>query len=474
MLFYDLSTKFLLQIFVGYIFYYFRIKTDCYIRQNNSSETAGIHYISRCTFLFKTRRSVKMAAAVLAVDTSGYLRNSLGDKVSSTDIAALEEWLSARIETEYQAWKRQLTAAMKEIERERKAGLDLCNAIKSANDRLQQFFNANTWLTREPSIFHAADLDSKTSQVKLLERNLTALLQLARQFVADDQQESHGGFSQLPIIYEKIDRRGSLVISTDVSVQTEAMQRVDRTTQAQLNQKLINASSSSYRTTGAKLHKSTSCSDLSSAKSTNSSKSSRMSEQQHQQHMMIKGQSTQQKNFLMDDNRGQSYGTVRADEHYVRNQVVVVTAERIDKVQNSTNGLPFISLDVDNSVLRTQGFLTGRKILYNEMSTDRGDQRDMKTSRDNAKQVAVNTKLLSSAKHHSKVMSIIFQTAKCLHCHKLYKINENGDTSCRYHPMSKKRLDKFDINKNVINVEYLWECCLQTTDAIGCTIGKHV
>ena len=65
-------------------------------------------------------------------------------------------------------------------------------------------------------------------------------------------------------------------------------------------------------------------------------------------------------------------------------------------------------------------------------------------------------------------------TTRCLRCHKIYTARENHKMSCRYHPKSKKKIEKYDHRGKLLMVTYIFECCMQRTDAAGCCIGEHV
>ena len=65
-------------------------------------------------------------------------------------------------------------------------------------------------------------------------------------------------------------------------------------------------------------------------------------------------------------------------------------------------------------------------------------------------------------------------TTRCLRCHKLYKVRDNHRKACRYHARGKRKIEKYDNNGKLVTVTYLWECCLQATDAHGCSTGEHI
>jgi hypothetical protein len=65
-------------------------------------------------------------------------------------------------------------------------------------------------------------------------------------------------------------------------------------------------------------------------------------------------------------------------------------------------------------------------------------------------------------------------TGKCLRCHKVYKIKDNHRLACNYHPKAKQTVEKYDTDGKLLRITYLWECCLQRSEAPGCCTGAHV
>ena len=81
----------------------------------------------------------------------------------------------------------------------------------------------------------------------------------------------------------------------------------------------------------------------------------------------------------------------------------------------------------------------------------------------------LSSQLKQSLEHHR-----VNSSAKCLRCHNLYRVQENHDTACMYHPKSKRKVEKYDISGKLMTLSYLWECCQQGPEIHGCTTAKHV
>ena len=65
-------------------------------------------------------------------------------------------------------------------------------------------------------------------------------------------------------------------------------------------------------------------------------------------------------------------------------------------------------------------------------------------------------------------------TAKCLRCNKLYKTKENTDSSCTFHSKSKIKFEKYDSGGKLQRVVQLWQCCMQSSEHLGCHTGQHI
>ena len=65
-------------------------------------------------------------------------------------------------------------------------------------------------------------------------------------------------------------------------------------------------------------------------------------------------------------------------------------------------------------------------------------------------------------------------TTKCLRCHKVYTVRDNHKMACRYHPKSKKKIEKYDDKGKLVMVNFIWECCLQKPESLGCSSGEHI
>ena len=147
----------------------------------------------------------------------------------------------------------------------------------------------------------------------------------------------------------------------------------------------------------------------------------------------------------------------------------------------------------DRNIVTTTGMLTSRSVDMNMCSppiTTRGTVSQPEhnpttetLATENPQNVfpAVDKKTdsvgvndLSSQLKHSLENFRVNSSAKCLRCHRLYKVHENTARACRFHPKSKKKMEKYDITGKLLTLSYLWECCQQGPEVQGCTSGEHV
>jgi hypothetical protein len=402
-------------------------------------------------------------AAVLAAEASGYLRVTLGDKLTGTDIQALEEWLSARLDVEQQAWKRQVTAATKEIERERKASLDICGSLQAINDELQTFFisasaAASLSITREPSMFHATDVDVRKSQINLLQRNLAALLDLVRTASESRARDAEAevatkaesmstakisktgssnpayaphvtttAFTMSRLSSQQTETRESKNVVT-VGVQTDAARTAEQGVQVRISTvhaankdaaPLSQPANSRFERSQTKT--TTPPSDEIPAKVIVSGSTSERSIRTPLDRVLIKGKSP----IRHQDSTASAPGIVvssissmnstsssKLDESTVRNHVVS-SLEKMDKLRNAANQLPqleatLISPSAENSPVRhvftlgADGFLTGRKLAVNGSTSELELSSERYSSRPN-KSITVNVKLIQGSASNGQI-----------------------------------------------------------------------
>ena len=65
-------------------------------------------------------------------------------------------------------------------------------------------------------------------------------------------------------------------------------------------------------------------------------------------------------------------------------------------------------------------------------------------------------------------------TTKCLRCHKIYTVRDNHKMACRYHSKGKKKIEKYDDKGKLVMVNFIWECCLQKPESLGCNAAEHI
>ena len=64
--------------------------------------------------------------------------------------------------------------------------------------------------------------------------------------------------------------------------------------------------------------------------------------------------------------------------------------------------------------------------------------------------------------------------SKCLRCRKLYRLQDNHQTACMYHPANKHHVEKYDKSGKLLRVSLVWQCCKQSQDSPGCAVGQHI
>ena len=77
-------------------------------------------------------------------------------------------------------------------------------------------------------------------------------------------------------------------------------------------------------------------------------------------------------------------------------------------------------------------------------------------------------------KHKFSPTGAANNTHRCLRCYRLYKVKDNHKKACKYHPRGKKKIEKYNGKGKLVTVAFLWECCMQATDALGCSAGEHI
>ncbi|XP_064652069.1 uncharacterized protein LOC135502857 [Lineus longissimus] len=75
--------------------------------------------------------------------------------------------------------------------------------------------------------------------------------------------------------------------------------------------------------------------------------------------------------------------------------------------------------------------------------------------------------------------SILFPPAKtsvsrCLRCKRLYRLQDNHKKACRYHPKSKRKVEKYSDNGKLQNVTFVWDCCHGDAENDGCCADEHI
>ena len=65
-------------------------------------------------------------------------------------------------------------------------------------------------------------------------------------------------------------------------------------------------------------------------------------------------------------------------------------------------------------------------------------------------------------------------TSKCLRCHRTYKVKDNHQFACTFHPKSKRKLEKYDTGNRLVKIVYRWDCCHQKAESPGCCSGEHI
>ena len=64
--------------------------------------------------------------------------------------------------------------------------------------------------------------------------------------------------------------------------------------------------------------------------------------------------------------------------------------------------------------------------------------------------------------------------SKCLRCAKLFASTDNHKKACCYHSRNKQRVEEYTHKGRLTKVSYVWQCCQQGLDSLGCCYGKHL
>ncbi|CAH1774680.1 unnamed protein product [Owenia fusiformis] len=75
-------------------------------------------------------------------------------------------------------------------------------------------------------------------------------------------------------------------------------------------------------------------------------------------------------------------------------------------------------------------------------------------------------------KQNSQLQSLNMKS--CLRCHKLYNEKDNHKKACRCHPKGKERMEKYDSQGKLVAVNWVWQCCQQLEPTRGCSFGLHL
>ena len=75
----------------------------------------------------------------ILVATSTYLKSFVdSEKISKSDKQGLEAWLCQQIENERHGWKQKLDMSLREVERERKAAMEMFTQFQDLNSRVEE------------------------------------------------------------------------------------------------------------------------------------------------------------------------------------------------------------------------------------------------------------------------------------------------------------------------------------------------
>ena len=168
----------------------------------------------------------------LTSQAESFLEKLLGERVSESDKHSLGDWLSSKLESERQGWKRKLQMSMKEIERERRMALEVHSAIHQMNSLLENVGGA-VELFREPSMYRGSDKDLKTSHIDQLQKNIDAVRSMNRYFEKERVQcfevlgEEDTEQNLVPVLRGKIEHLQDTVGNLEKEL-TEAKTKVEK------------------------------------------------------------------------------------------------------------------------------------------------------------------------------------------------------------------------------------------------------